>query len=229
MDTAPPASLEYYTRNDEGVSMSERLIRDPYHPVHFPIVIVISGPSGVGKDSVLQALQARDYPFHFVVTATSRPPRPQEVDGVDYVFVSEVEFERMILEDALLEHAVVYGQHKGIPKQQVRDALTSGKDVIMRVDVQGAATVKRLLPESILIFLSAASEEELIARLRLRGADTEAQIQKRLEEAQNEMQRLGEFDYVVVNSDDALEAAVDTILAIIRSEHCKVHPRLVQL
>lgn len=209
--------------------MDEHPIRDPYHPVHFPIVIVISGPSGVGKDSVLQALQARDYPFHFVVTATSRPPRPQEIDGVDYVFVSEVEFERMILEDALLEHAVVYGQHKGIPKQQVRDALASGKDVIMRVDVQGAATIRRLLPEAILVFLSAASDEELVARLRLRGADTEAQIQRRIQAAQNEMKSLAEFDYVVVNSDDALENAVDTILAIINSEHCRVHPRLVRL
>ncbi len=209
--------------------MVEQPIRDPYHPVRFPIVIVISGPSGVGKDSVLQALQTRGYPFHFVVTATSRPPRPHEIHGVDYVFVSEVAFEAMIREDALLEHAIVYGQHKGIPKQQVRDALASGKDVIMRLDVQGAATVKRLLPEAILIFLSAASEEELVARLRSRAADTEAQIQRRIETAHEEMQRLGEFDYVVVNAEGVLEQAVDAILAIIQSEHCRVHPRVVRL
>ncbi|MBN1921370.1 MAG: guanylate kinase [Anaerolineae bacterium] len=209
--------------------MGEQSIRDPYHPEHFPIVIVISGPSGVGKDSVLQELQARGYPFHFVVTVTSRPPRPQEVHGVDYVFVSEAEFEAMIREDALLEHALVYGQYKGVPKQQVREALASGKDVVMRLDVQGAATVKRLLPEAVLIYLSAASEEELIARLRARASDTEVQIQRRIQTAQEELRCLGEFDYVVVNSEGALDQAVDTILAIIQSEHCRVHPRIVWL
>lgn len=209
--------------------MDERPLRDPYRPTRFPVVIVISGPSGVGKDSVVQQLQARGYPFHFVVTATSRPPRAHEVHGVDYVFVSEAEFETMIREDALLEHAIVYGQHKGIPKQQVRDALASGKDVIMRLDVQGAATVKRLLPEAILIFLTAASEEELRSRLRLRAADTEAQIRRRVETAQEELRRLREFDYVVINADSNLEQAVDAILAIIQSEHCRVHPRIIRL
>ncbi|MDX9956032.1 MAG: guanylate kinase [Anaerolineae bacterium] len=209
--------------------MDEQPIRDPYRPEHFPIVIVISGPSGVGKDSVLQELQARGYPFHFVVTATSRPPRSQEIHGVDYVFVSEAEFEAMIREDALLEHALVYGQYKGVPKQQVRDALASGKDVVMRLDVQGAATVKCLLPEAVLIYLSAASEEELVARLRARASDTEAQIQRRIQTAQEELGCLGAFDYVVVNSEGALDQAVDTILAIIRSEHCRVHPRIVRL
>jgi len=209
--------------------MDERPIRDPYHPQRFPIVIVISGPSGVGKDSVMQALRARKYPFHFVVTATSRSPRPNEVHGVDYFFVSDAEFEAMIREEALLEHALVYGQHKGIPKQQVREALASGKDVVMRLDVQGAATVKRLLPDAVLIFLSAASEEELRARLQARAADTDVQIQQRIETAREELQCLGEFDYVVVNAEGALEQAVDAILAIIQSEHCRVHPRIVQL
>lgn len=209
--------------------MEQRPIRDPYQPVRYPLVLVISGPSGVGKDSVVQALKSRGYPFHFVVTATSRPPRPHEIHGVDYIFVSEAEFEAMIRNDELLEHAVVYGQYKGIPKQQVREALASGKDVIMRLDVQGAATVKRLLPEAVLIFLSAASEAELRERLRQRDTDTEAQIQRRLQTAQEELQRLTEFDYVVVNADQGLEEAVDTVLAIIRSEHCRVHPRIVQL
>jgi len=209
--------------------MDEQPIRNPYHPERFPIVIVISGPSGVGKDSVLQELQARGYPFHFVVTATSRPPRPQEIHGVDYVFVSEAEFEAMIREDALIEHALVYGQYKGVPKQQVREALASGKDVVMRLDVQGAATVKHLLPEAILIYLSAASGEELVARLRSRASDTEAQIQRRIETAQEELRCLGKFDYVVVNAEGALDQTVDTILAIIKSEHCRVHPRIIRL
>ena len=209
--------------------MNEKLIRDPYNPIRYPLLIVISGPSGVGKDSVVQQLQKRSYPVHFVVTATSRPARPGEVHGVDYFFVSDTEFETLIRNYELLEHAVVYGQHKGIPKQQVREALASGKDVMMRLDVQGAATVKRMVPDAVLIFLSASSEEELAGRLRQRRTDAEQQIQCRLQIAQKEMQRLDEFDYVVVNRDSHLDETVDQVIKIIESEHCRVHPRQVTL
>jgi guanylate kinase len=178
---------------------------------------------------VVQGLQEREYPFHFVVTATSRPPRPGEEDGVDYIFVSEEEFERMIRDDELLEHAIVYGQHKGVPKQQVREALNSGLDVVMRLDVQGAMTVKRIVPDAVLIFLSTASEAELEQRLRQRGSDTEAQIQRRLATAQEELALLGEFDYLVRNRDQQLEAAIDRVISIIESEHCRTHPREVVL
>lgn len=201
----------------------------PYEKRHYPLLIVISGPSGVGKDSVLQQMQERGIPFHFVITATSRPPRPNELDGVDYFFLSEAVFRDMIARDELLEHALVYGQHKGIPKQQVREALSSGKDVVMRLDVQGAATVRRLVPEAVLIFLSAASEEELLARLRRRRTDSEAQLRERICMAQAEMQRMAEFDYVVVNREDALDEAVQQILAIIVAEHSRVQPRQVKL
>lgn len=209
--------------------MDEKLIRDPYNPIRYPLLIVISGPSGVGKDSVVQQLQKRSYPVHFVVTATSRPPRPGEVHSVDYFFVSDTEFETLIRNDELLEHAVVYGQHKGIPKQQVREALASGKDVVMRLDVQGAATVKRMVPDAVLIFLSASSEEELAGRLRQRRTDTEQQIQCRLQMTQEEMLHLDEFDYVVVNRDSHLDEAVDQVIKIIESEHCRIHPRQVTL
>jgi len=209
--------------------INEVVPQTPYKKRHYPLLIVISGPSGVGKDSVLQQMQARGIPFHFVITATSRPPRPNEVDGVDYFFLSEAVFRDMIARDELLEHALVYGQHKGIPKQQVREALASGKDVVMRLDVQGAATVRRLVPEAVLIFLSAASEEELLARLRRRRTDSEAQLQERIRMAQAEMQRMAEFDYVVVNREDALDEAVQQILAIIVAEHSRVHPRQVRL
>ncbi len=203
---------------------------DPYQRVWTPLLIVISGPSGVGKDSLVQKLRARkDYSFHFVITATSRPPRRGEVNGVDYFFVSEAEFEAMLRRGELLEHAVVYGQHKGIPKQQVREALASGQDVIMRLDVQGAATVRRLVPEAVLIFLTASSEAELEGRLRHRGQDSEEQIARRLATARREMARLDEFDYVVVNRDGALDAAVEAVLCIIRAEHARVHPRRVCL
>ncbi len=209
--------------------MRDKTVRDPYNTKRYPLLIVISGPSGVGKDSVVQRLKQRHYSFHFVVTATSRPPRAGEVHGVDYFFVSPEKFEEMINQDALLEHAIVYGQHKGIPKQHVRDALASGQDVIMRLDVQGAATVKEIVPEAILIFLSASSEEELCQRLEQRHTEDEVQIRLRLNKACEEMGRIGEFDYVVINRDGELDEAVDQVLNIIRAEHCRVHPQQITL
>lgn len=200
---------------------------EPY--THRPLLIVISGPAGVGKDAVVQRLKERGYPFHFVVTATDRPPRPGEVHGVHYFFVSTAEFERMIAEDELLEHAWVYGQHKGIPKQQVREALASGQDVVLRLDVQGAATVRRMAPDAVLIFLAAGSDEELEQRLRKRKGDSPEQIRERLATARAEMARLSEFDYVVVNREGELDRAVDDVLAIIRAEHCRTRPRVVNL
>jgi len=112
-----------------------------------PILVVISGPSGVGKDATLKLMQNQHQPFYFVVTATTRERRDNEVEGVDYHFVSMSEFARMIEEDELLEHAMVYNDYKGIPKKHVRAALASGKDVIMRIDVQGAATIRELIPQ----------------------------------------------------------------------------------
>jgi guanylate kinase len=183
----------------------------------------------VGKDAVVRRLKERGCPFHFVVTATDRTPRPGEIHGVHYSFVATTEFERMIAEDELLEHAWVYGQHKGIPKQQVREAMDSGKDVMMRLDVQGAATVRRLAPEAVLIFLVAGSDEELEQRLRKRREDSPAQLRERLAAARAEMERLAEFDYVVVNREGELDRAADDVLAIIRAEHCRTEPRVVKL
>ncbi|MGD2178287.1 MAG: guanylate kinase [Anaerolineae bacterium] len=194
-----------------------------------PLLIVISGPSGVGKDTLVQRLKERGCPFHFVVTATDRPPRPDEVEGEDYFFVSTAEFERMIDEDALIEHAVVYGQHKGVPKRHVREAMASGKDVVMRLDVQGAATIREIAKEAVLIFLSASSEEELEERLRTRGGDSAEQVERRISTAREEMKRLPEFDYVVVNRKSELDRAVDDVLTIIRAEHCRVDQREVTL
>jgi guanylate kinase len=173
-------------------------------------------------------MEAMGYPFHFVVTATTRPRRPNEVDGVDYHFVSEGEFMEMLEQDELLEHAMVYGQHKGIPKKQVREALKSGKDVIMRLDVQGAATIRRLVPEAVLIFLT-APPEELIRRLRKRETETLAGLERRTATALEELTRLDEFDYVVVNRENQLCATVRTIAAIITAEKCRVKQRRIEL
>jgi guanylate kinase len=151
------------------------------------------------------------------------------VHGRDYYFYTTAEFEQMIADGGLLEHACVYGQHKGIPKAHVRDALDSGQDVVMRVDVQGAATVKGLIPEAITVFLICESEEELVARLRERRTESEDALQHRLDTAHVEMARIPEFDYVVANRRNALDAAVDDVVAIMKAEHCRSVPRPINL
>ncbi|HNR46356.1 MAG TPA: guanylate kinase [Anaerolineaceae bacterium] len=200
---------------------------DLLHP--HPLLIVISGPSGVGKDSVLQALKARNLPMHFVVTATTRSPRPEEKHGVDYFFVSLEEFERMIAEDELIEHAIVYNQYKGIPKAQIREAFASGKDVVLRVDVQGAARLQTLYPNALMIFLLPSNEQEWIDRLRRRNTETPENLVLRVETARKEIESLPRFDYMVVNAEDRLEQAADTIVAIIQAEHHKVCHRIINV
>jgi guanylate kinase len=194
-----------------------------------PLLIVISGPSGVGKDTVIQRMKERNLPFHFVVTATTRKPRANEVHGKDYFFVSNEEFARMIESDELLEFAYVYNDYKGIPKSQVRKALDSNMIVIMRLDVQGASTIRKLCPEALLIFLTTRDEEELVRRLRARNTDSHEEISMRIAMARREFNRLDEFDYVLVNREHRLDDTVDSILAIINAEQHRVHPRKVTL
>lgn len=209
--------------------MSNSSEQNPYHIESNPLLVVISGPSGAGKDATLKRMKELGYPFHFVVTATTRPRRPNEVDGVDYRFVSKQEFAEMLENGELLEHAIVYGQHKGIPKKQVREALESGRDVVMRIDVQGAATIRHLVPEAVFIFLTASSDEELIRRLKKRKTETPEGLKKRIATAREEMKRLDEFDYVVVNRDHHLDETVEIIAAIITAERCRVKQRKIEL
>lgn len=194
-----------------------------------PLLIVISGPSGVGKDTVMQRMKERGMPFHFVVTANTRPRRENEVQGVDYFFVSKDEFARMIEQDELIEYAVVYSDYKGIPKQQVREALASGKDVVMRLDVQGAETVRKLMPEALLIFLTTESEEELVERLKARKTEKPEELALRIATARKELERVESFDYVVINHENKLDETVDTVGAIIDAEHHRVDHREVSL
>jgi len=194
-----------------------------------PLLVVISGPSGAGKDTILQRMKERELPFHFVVTATTRPPRPGEVHGRDYFFISNDEFAEMIEKNELLEYAIVYNDYKGIPKQQVRDALASGKDVIMRLDVQGAAKVRSLADGAVTIFITTGTEEELVERLRARKTETPEGMKLRIATARKELQRMREFDYCVVNQDMALDDTVDRVMAIIEAEHSRVAPRQVTL
>jgi len=192
-----------------------------------PLIIVISGPSGVGKDTVLEEMKSRDLPFHFVVTATTRPIRAGEQDGRDYFFVSRDEFAEMIDNDQLIEYAIVYDDYKGIPRQQVEDALASGKDVVMRLDVQGAETIRKLYPEALLIFLSTRDEQELENRLKARQTETPDNLKLRIATARQELRRVEDFDYYVINADKALKETVDIVLAIIIAEHHRTRPRQV--
>jgi guanylate kinase len=200
----------------------------PDHPIH-PLLIVISGPSGVGKDAVIRRMQERDVPIHFVVTATSRPPRAGEVNGKDYWFYSEEEFRGMIARDELLEYALVYEQFKGIPRKQIQDAFASGRDVVLRVDVQGAETIHAQCPDAVMIFLLPDSMESLASRVQHRGGDTPAQIALRLKTAPEDMSHLPKFDYVVANAEGKLDRTVDIILAILLAEHSRTQPRQVTL
>lgn len=177
----------------------------------------------------LARMQELGYPFYFVVTATTRPKRPNEIDGVDYFFVSMGEFAEMIDNDDLLEYAVVYGDYKGIPKEQVRKALASGQDVVMRIDVQGAETIRRLVPGAVLIYISAESEEALIRRLRQRKTEPEDQLKMRIATARKEQKRLELFDYIVINAEDKLDETCQKLASIITAERCRVRPRKVQL
>jgi guanylate kinase len=204
-------------------------MKDKFHHSVQPLLIVISGPSGAGKDAVIRRMQERDIPIHFVVTATSRPPRPDEVNGKDYWFVSEPEFQSLIERDELLEYALVFDQYKGVPRKQIRDAMASGLDVVMRVDVQGAATIRSKCPEAVQIFLLPDSMDALASRIRRRSADTAEQIALRLQTAPAEISRIPEFDYVVSNAEGRLDRTVDTVLAILLAEHCRTHPRKAAL
>jgi guanylate kinase len=174
-------------------------------------------------------MKERSLPFHFVVTATTRPQRPGEVDGVDYYFVTHDEFAEMIEQGELLEYAIVYNDYKGIPKGQVREALASGQDVMMRIDVQGAETIRELCPDALLIFLSTRNEAELVRRLEARKTETPEGLKLRIATARQELKRVGMFDYYVVNADHRLDETVDIILSIIRSEHHRTQPRKVTL
>ena len=194
-----------------------------------PLLVIVSGPSASGKTTVLAGLRKLCRPWHFAVTATTRPMRPGEVNGKDYIFMDTADFLRARERDELLESAQVYDRWYGVPRWQVRDPLIAGKDVILGIDVQGAATIRSIAREALTVFVMPASMEELRSRLAQRGTEDEAEMQRRLQEASVELSRIDEFDYRVVNRNGALDDAVQEIDAIIAAEKCRVNPRLVQM
>lgn len=186
-----------------------------------PLLVVLSGPSGAGKDAVLDELARRGHVFHRVVTCTTRAPREHERDGVDYFFVADAEFDKLIAADGLLEHAAVYGHQYGVPRQQVLDKLAAGIDVYVRTDVQGAASIKRLEPQAVTVFIAPSSLTELEERIRARGSDDELQVQRRLKTARAEMLRQGEFKYAIVNVPGRLEETAERLIEILDAERAK--------
>ena len=188
-----------------------------------PLLIVVSGPSGVGKDAVLARVRERapaGEQFAVPVTMTTRAPRDGEVDGVDYLFVTDEQFQRRLEAGALLEHAQVYGHSYGVPRSQLRDALASGRDAIVRVDVQGVATLRSLLPGALFLFLVPSDMRQLDERLRERGGDEET-MHRRLDTAQREMAERDRFDHVVENIEGDLDGTADRVLAIVRQERAR--------
>ena len=191
------------------------------------LLVVITGPSGVGKDSVLSRLKALNRPYHFAVTATTRPPRPEETDGVDYFFLSEQRYDQMVAQGEFLENATVYDHRYGVPKPPVREALSAGVDVVMRTDVQGARYIKSVCPGAVTVFVLPPSWDELEWRLRGRGTDRPEQLDLRLRTALDEMAAADEFDHTVVNDD--LNACVDEIERILAAERSRAGREPVRL
>ena len=196
----------------------------------FPsLLVVLSGPSGVGKDAALAELRKLDRSWHFVVTATTRKIRSGEVHGTDYIFLDEPTFLEMKERDEFVESAQVYGNWYGVPKSQITSALEQGKDVILKIDVQGAATVKKIAPNALFIFMVPGTFEELRERLSQRMTESKADIELRLKAAANELDQGRDFDRQIVNRKDNLGQAVAEIDAIIAEEKVRTGRSQIQI
>jgi guanylate kinase len=194
------------------------------------LVFVLSGPSGVGKSTLIERLKRDEFPITHCVTATTRPMRVGEVHGVHYYFLSEAEYDTLLEQDQFLEHAVVHNRYRyGIPLHSLRDGLRRGRDVILAPDVQGASTLRWKVPNAVTIFLRPLTLDELLPRLAARGTEALEERQIRLKTAEREMQRVSEYDYVIVNQRDRLDQAVRDLKSIVKAERLRVCPRTVSL
>lgn len=194
-----------------------------------PLLIVISGPSGVGKDATIAKIKETGLPFHYVVTITTRIKRNYEKDGIDYHFVTKEKFKNYIASGALLEWAEVYGNYYGVPREEVKKHLAQNNDVILKVDIQGASSIKKLAPDTILIFLMPPSIDELTNRLLKRHGQLNAELQARLITAKEELESLDMFDYAIITHNENLDMTVKEIDSIVTAEKCRVKPRIVAL
>jgi guanylate kinase len=194
-----------------------------------PRLIVISGPSGVGKDTVIERLRERHPDAHYAVTATTRPPRDNERHGVHYYFLDPQTFAAKLAAGEFLESATVYGNQYGVLKEPIRAALAAGRDAIVKVDVQGAAAIRRLVPHGVFVFLAPETMSELLHRLCSRKTDDFAKLMERFNTASHELERLDEFDYVIFNEAGRLDRTLDQIGAIVAAEHCRINQAPIQL
>ena len=194
-----------------------------------PLVLVISGPSGVGKDAILNRMKERNYPFTFITTVTTRKRRISEKDGIDYHFISPDDYQTILVKNGFLESAQVYGNWYGVPKEPVKAALAQGKDTIIKVDIQGAANIKKVLPEAVFVFILAPSMEELSKRLCQRQSETSADLELRLKTAEKELEEISKFDYAVMNPCDDIESAISDLMSIVRAEKCRTNPHHINL
>lgn len=197
--------------------------------IHQPRVFVISGPSGVGKDTVIELMRPLYPDAYFAVTATTRPRRPGEIDGVHYYFLDEATFTARLADGEFLESAVVYGHHYGVPRSPIRTAIARGEDVFIKVDVQGAASIRALVPHAIMIFLLPESMGTLLQRLRSRKTDDPEALMNRFSTASRELASALTFDYVVFNESDRIERTLETIKAIVKAEHARINQPEVHL
>ena len=184
------------------------------------MLLVVSGPSGVGKDSLIEELRRQEPTLAYSTSATTRPPRPGEVDGVHYFFVARALFERMMADGAFIETREYANNLYGTPRRFVQEALTAGRDVIMKPEVNGALAVKRAFPQAVLVFLTAPSDDALVERLERRSTETPANIARRLEIAKTEERFVTDYDYLIVN--DALATALGQLRAVLTAERLKV-------
>ena len=190
-----------------------------------PLLLVLSGPSGAGKDAVLTRLKEMGFPLEFIVTVTTRPRRNSEKDNIDYHFVSGESFQKMIEAKELLEWAKVYGNWYGVPGQPVKQALAEGRDTILKIDIQGATTIKKILPQAVFIFLMPLSKEDLVIRLRGRNSESASDLDLRLRTVEEEMKKLPIFDYAIVNKHGQIDQVILEVKAIITAEKLRVTPR----
>ena len=208
--------------------MSRQQETSPPSP-HQGLLFVLSAPSGTGKDTVIHTAKAQGADFFVVPSITPRAPRPGESEGDPYTFVSIERFEELVGKDELLEYANVHGNWYGQPRQLIRDNLRAGRDVLLKIDVKGAATVRQKVPQAIFIFLAPGSIDELATRLVKRNTETKAELQRRLEDARNELVQQNWYDYVITNRQGHAAEAAEKLRAIMMAEHCRVHPRNVTI